>query len=150
MKYFVTIENPLTVNHIYATSRSGHRFMTSTHVDKKTKKLVEGGKQYRGEWKKQKIGWLFVPGRLDEVFRKAGIPNYPKKTKVVIEAAFTWPSNTARDCSNFQKPIEDAFQDGGFIPNDSHILWQNIDFQTVKNVYKIELTIYEKESENVR
>ncbi len=148
-RFVVIVPNPLSVNSIYATDfKNKRRF------------LSKDGAAYRGEWKKKPIrplvkgrdyvqedkkGRIFIPGSLHELFIDAGVPAFAEKTKVIIEARATWPDNRARDMSNLQKPIEDALQDGTFIPNDCFLLWRNVDFKTEKGIHQLELVIYEKE-----
>jgi hypothetical protein len=160
MKYFVTIENPLSFNHAYSTFR-GHRIMT------------EEGREYAGEWKPKPVRKpldpsknvvnekiiksgknkgktkIFIEGKCGRLFRAAGIPCFPERKKVIIEAVGIWPDNRAHDLSNLEKLVVDALQNGKFIPNDAWVLWRSIDFHIVKGKFELNLTIYEKERENV-
>jgi hypothetical protein len=155
-KYKVWISDPLTVNKLYFHLKPGVRIMS------------EAGKKYRGDWRKMPVRKsfedmkadyeanhgkvnmivrdddIFIEGRLGQLFRKAKIPAFKHGTKVVIEAKAIWKDHVLRDMSNLQKPIEDAFQDGGFIKNDAYILWRNMDFKVNAGAEEnlLELSIY--------
>lgn len=159
-KYSVFISDPMSVNAIYPTGKNGMRFISSE------------AKEYRGEWRKApkkkpieqvkadylknrphlKDVWmriadedLYIEGRVGTAFRDAGVPCFPLRTKVVVEAVGVWPDQRARDLHNFEKPICDAMQDGQFVPNDAFVLWRGMDFRVEPGKFGIELTIYEKE-----
>ena len=163
MKYKVLIENPMSMNNAWATDfKTGRRFLTLE------------GKKYAGEKrdmpKRGKIddavfkdmtliegvnyrqlprGKIYVFGSLYYRFKSAGVPIFPEKTKVIVDAWALWPDQKARDMSNLQKLAEDVLQKGGFIPNDSYLLWRNIDFtfsQTDQHLLKLE--IFQKEAKH--
>lgn len=154
----VWIDDPLSVNKMYVPIRG-------------MKILSEEGRKYRGEWRKalkrksfedfkkdyiashgpaeiflDESGAMFIEGRLGKIFRKTKLKFGPKE-KIVIEAYGFWKDEKKRDMSNMQKPIEDAFQDAGCMPDDSYLLWRNMDFEIKEgqDSNRLKLIIYKLE-----
>lgn len=156
--YTVEIKDPMSVNAVYRTfrgrmiiSEEGRAYAGEWRFPPKRKplptgtvianrRIVKSGK-HKGEEK------IFIEGALGRAFKAAGVPNFPSKTKIVVEAFGIWPDYRPHDLGNLEKTICDALQYGGFIPNDSFCLWRAMDFRVEKGRHEVHLVIYEKDDQ---
>ena len=77
--------------------------------------------------------------------KMARIPNYPPKTKVLVQSVIRWPDARRRDCDNTFKCVNDLLQSFGVVPDDSWIIPQVLDFEQSSKKPGITLIIRQKD-----
>jgi len=140
----VVIDKPLSSNNANAIDfKTGRRFLTleAKQFAGEKRKMLKRGKINDKTWPEMTLkegvnyrvlprGKIYVFGRFYYLLKDAGVPKFVEGMKIVVKAWAVWPGDgKRRDMSNLQKLAEDVFQKGGFLPNDDHLLWRNMNFR---------------------